>query len=864
MKFSKEKKIQLKSNTIVKLIFLVVIFFILGIWTEKYNLFKKPHLFFTKIYENLYSKIVSRAYDIDTIVIDINYKNFEKIKNSRDIALKNEYLRPTDVKWSSGNLVYKNQKNKIRIRLKGMLGDHWKHSYKWSFYVKIDDDNSSIFNLRRFTLQPPHTLEYLQEWLFMKALKKEGLIYHRTQFVELIINGNKYGLYTLQERSMKELIENNKRREGPVINFSNQERLNEHINFKKLGANKIANYFWRSEIRPIQFKKSYKGTIQEKYLNKAISLLEQFRNKKLNVDEVFDSNQLAKLMAIRAVFGSTEFDVDDLKFYYNPISNLLEPISKEVHSNAERAVSGFNPWYFNSDNITIPWQKSFLDLLFNDKLFYERYLFELNNYSNKNFIADIVEVNRDEFEKLIRILKINFPSEKFFRIGDYKKVSSYIQNTLKPIQKPYFNLLNLENNNLELKVTNTQILPIEITGITLENETINFKSKSFINGFNSNTNQSNKIIKINCLNLTCTEENLSKLKINYRIFGQKNESFNIIKFWNNDFDINNFNKNKKQISELLDEYKFIKKSKNELIIDNQNWKIAKRIIIPEKYKLIIKNGSIEFLDGGQLISFSPIYIEGIKENPVVISSQDTQNLNSININQKKGNGILVINTEEESYLNYVIFRNLSAPNLNSGDGLLGSVNFYEADVKILNSSFYKNLAGDDYINIIRSKFYIENSYFEDTLSDSIDIDFSDGSIVNSRFYISKNDAIDFSGSNVELNKIYIHGSGDKGISVGEGSTLNAQDIIIENSKIGIASKDASDVYLDKVTINNVDIGLAAYIKKIEYGSPQIKASNIQLVNYKHDYISDLRSQIIIDDKKIKNIDCKENVEICSF
>ena len=59
-------------------------------------------------------------------------------------------------------------------------------------------------------------------------------------------------------------------------------------------------------------------------------------------------------------------------------------------------------------------------------------------------------------------------------------------------------------------------------------------------------------------------------------------------------------------------------------------------------------------------------------------------------------------------------------------------------------------------------------------------------------------------------------------------------------------------------------GLAAYIKKIEYGSPQIKASNIQLENYKHDYISDLRSQIIIDDKIIKNTDCKENMEICSF
>ena len=278
------------------------------------------------------------------------------------------------------------------------------------------------------------------------------------------------------------------------------------------------------------------------------------------------------------------------------------------------------------------------------------------------------------------------------------------------------------------------------------------------------------------------------------------------------------------------------------------------MIIPKDHKLIIKNSSIKFSDGGQLISFSPIFVEGEKQNPVKITSDTIKN----------GNGILVINTNEESYLNNVVFKNLSAPNLISGVGLLGSVNFYEADVKILNSSFYKNLAGDDYINIIRSKFYIENSYFEETLSDSIDIDFSDGSIINSKFFMSKNDAIDFSGSNVKLEKIYIHGSGDKGISVGEGSTLNAQDIVIENSKIGIASKDASDVYLDNVTINNVDIGLAAYIKKIEYGSPQIKASNIQLENYKYDYISDLRSQIIIDDKKIKNTDCKENMEICSF
>ena len=857
MKFIKEKNYNLKSYSIIRILSLVLFIFILGIWTEKYDLLNKPRSLFTKVYENLYSKIISKTYNVEEIIIDINFKNFEKIKKIRQKALENKYLLAKDSKWSSGKLTFNDQQNKIKIRLKGMLGDHWDHPYKWSFYVKIDDDNSSIFNLRRFTLQPPKTLDYLDEWLFMKALKKENLIYHRTKFVELIVNGNKYGLYTLQERSMKELIENNKRREGPIINFSNQERLKEHIQYKKLGANKTSNYFWRSQINPIQFKKSYKGTVQEKYLDKAISLLESFRNKELKVDEVFDIDQMAKVMALRAIFGSTEFDVDDLKFYYNPVTNLLEPISKEVHSNAERFISGYNPWVFRSENLSISWQKPFLDLLYKDKKFYKTYLNELNNYSNNQYILKLVEENKSEFEEVKKILKLNFPTTKLYVYDDFKNISNYIQSTLNPIQKPYFNLLKILDNTLEFKTSNTQILPIEITGMRINDKFLNLQSPLFVNGMNFETNNFQKILKIESAPLQCNNMDLENIIINYRIFGQNKIYSNNIKFWNNDLKIDTFNSNINEISLLLEKYTFIKNIKNDLIIDGHDWKINERIIIPKNYKLIIKNSSIKFSENGQLISFSPLHIEGTKENQVVISSETNSTPNN-------GNGILVVNTKEESFLNYVSFKDLSAPNLISGIGLLGSINFYEADVKISNTSFYNNSVGDDYINIIRSNFLIENSYFENANSDAIDIDFSQGSILSSKFLMSKNDAIDFSGSEVNLEDIYIHGSGDKGISVGEGSIVNAKNILIENSNIGIASKDKSDVYLDDITIDNVFIGLAAYIKKVEYGSPNIKGSNIKLSNYQHDYVADLNAQIKIDDSKIESINCKDNLEICNF
>ena len=857
MKFIKDKNIDLKSYSILKILFFVLIVFIFGIWTEKYDLLKKPRSIITKIYENLYSKIISKTYDIEEIVIDINYKNFEKIKKVRQKALKNKYLLSKDSKWSSAKLSYNDQQNKIKIRLKGMLGDHWMHPYKWSFYIKIDDDNSSIFNLRRFTLQPPKTLDFLDEWLFMKALERENLISHRTKFVELIVNGNKYGLYTLQERSIKQLIENNKRREGPVINFSNQERLIEHINQKKLGANKISNYFWRSQINPIQFKKSYKGTVQEKYLDKAISLLESFRNKESKVDEVFDVDQMAKVMALRAIFGSTEFDVDDMKFYYNPVTNLLEPISKEVHSNAARFISGYNPWVFRSDNLSITWQKPFLDLLYEDKIFYKKYLNELNNYSSNQFISKLVEENKSEFEEIKKILKLNFPTTQLYNYDDFKNISNYIQNTLNPIQKPYFNLLKIHNNTFEFKTTNTQLLPIEITGIRINDQVLDLQSPLFVDGMNYETNIFQKILKIDCSPLQCDNIDLKNIIINYKIFGQNKINSNNVKFWNNDLKVDTFNSGINDISLLLKKYTFIKKIDNNLIIEGHDWKINERIIIPKDYKLIIKNSSIKFSENGQLISFSPLHIEGNNEKQVVISSE-------INSSANNGNGILVINTKDESFLNYVLFKDLSAPNLISGIGLLGSINFYEADVKISNTSFYNNSVGDDYINIIRSNFLIENSYFENANSDAIDIDFSQGSILNSKFLMSKNDAIDFSGSKVNLEGIYINGSGDKGISVGEGSIVNAKNILIENSNIGIASKDKSNVYLDDITIENVFIGLAAYIKKVEYGSPKIKGSNIKVSNFKYDYISDLNAQIQINNTEVKNINCKKNTEICNF
>ena len=96
----------------------------------------------------------------------------------------------------------------------------------------------------------------------------------------------------------------------------------------------------------------------------------------------------------------------------------------------------------------------------------------------------------------------------------------------------------------------------------------------------------------------------------------------------------------------------------------------------------------------------------------------------------------------------------------------------------------------------------------------VDIDFSKGIMSKLNFKESGNDALDFSGSDVELKDITIYGASDKAISVGEKSKISIDGISVFNSNIGLASKDNSNVEANNVKISNTKYGVVSYMKKM--------------------------------------------------
>ena len=100
----------------------------------------------------------------------------------------------------------------------------------------------------------------------------------------------------------------------------------------------------------------------------------------------------------------------------------------------------------------------------------------------------------------------------------------------------------------------------------------------------------------------------------------------------------------------------------------------------------------------------------------------------------------------------------------------------------------------------------------------------------------------------KLHEVEIQGIADGEVAVG----MRGYDPIDNNQLT------SDEIKRCEINTPKIPIGLLITIDGL------IEASNIKISNYKHDYISDLNSQIIIDDKQIANINCKENIDACYF
>ncbi len=177
-------------------------------------------------------------------------------------------------------------------------------------------------------------------------------------------------------------------------------------------------------------------------------------------------------------------------------------------------------------------------------------------------------------------------------------------------------------------------------------------------------------------------------------------------------------------------------------------------------------------------------------------------------------------------------------------GCLTIIDSYLENISI--ESNYSNC--EDSINIIRSSGTINELNIKNSLFDLVDFDFSNIKIEKAILVNAKNDCIDFSYGNYLIKNISAHKCGDKGVSVGEKSSIEIKNLIGSQNYLDFAVKDSSILYLSKFdTDKDLDYKCGSiYKKKQEFNGGKIFYSNS---SFPCKITKDLYSEINLNAKK---------------
>jgi hypothetical protein len=793
----------------------------------------------------LSAHVESYFIEIPHIDIDISHEKMEELRYSRQNAIKKGIL-VDNVNTVSGDVSYNGRKMEAKFRLKGNNVDHWLDDEKFSLKIKIKGDNT-LFGMKEFSIMDPARRKYLSEWYYQKYLQFSNLIYHRYDFINVNINGKNLGVYAIDEGLDHRLLENNKLREGPILSINDDFFWKDFIYF---GRDFYQKNYWVGDVKILNLNKIKDDTIKLNRAYYAKNLLESYREGKIKADKVFNIEKTAKLFAISDLFGQTHpLASHNVRFYYNPVSNLLEPIATDVFDLQiiDKLCYEFKS-VVKSGEIQTTWELG----LFKNNIFVSEYIKALNEISNEKKINAFFQFTQEDAGKNKAILSGSLKTSFLYNFNSLEilnKNQTYIRNALNPIKAIRSRIIKKTDfhDNIYLELANTQVLPIECLNVLYKDSIISTFTNNILTGKLENELIDFKTIKLPNINNLISSDSIQKdLKLKYRYLGSDKILYETINTSGFDY-FENIVTSDPNIKNI--EYLTVDEEKKNISFKNGKWTIKEDLIIPIGYNVTANSKlELDMINSSMIKSYSPVHFIGNEDDQIIISSSDST-----------GQGLLVLNTSQQSTLNHVNFSNLSNPSRNDLI-LTGAITFYEADVLIKNCVFSNNIKGDDFLNIFRSKFNITNSSFNDILADAFDSDFCIGKVSNTSFVDIGNDAIDISGTNININKILIDGVKDKGLSAGENSKIIASGIEIVNSEIAICSKDNSEVSISNLTLQNNKIGFCAFQKKPEFGPANINVSSLIINNVEIPYLIEKSSYCFIDGKiktsnnnKIKDI-----------
>lgn len=798
------------------------------------------------------------------LILDIKFKNFEKIRDKRDTALRRGYLLKEDRIFVPAKIRLNSKTTKVKVRLKGDGNDHRDHPNKWSLKVNVKG-KSAVFGMRKFTIQHPKVRGYQSEPLVMLNFRNLGILTPRYFFARVIINGEDIGVMAIEESFSKELLESQGRRENVILKFDEDLLWSTNIQDGDFRGTPFFSYK-NAHIDVYGRKKTFSDPSLAKGHSLSAGLLRAFVEGKIAASEVFDIELVAKFLAGIEIWGNWHSaNWRNIRFYFNPITSKLEPIlydismANRIRGNTILSVSG---------------GQHLLAAMLEDPLILSRFLFykdqlatamstgvtyaELSPYEadlRKALQSEFYLLNEFSWEQITERSKflLTQPDTAF----DPTDIHSNFKKKKLNGDYPILAHAHVTNSNSSpvLELSNAVSEDIQIGSMVWRNpdtlETLPFTPKSKRNFpilmEGTELRQLPEITEIPFIKDTAPSG--YELIVSASTAANENRIIETIAEPYPTSVISN-PMPKGDVAEQLSRHSFLTYDKELKVLSIKIgvWEVTENLVIPKDMKLVARGGTtLLFKENTQLISHSPVIFKGSDVEPIILKGKVDGSV------RKLWNGVAVLSAGSPSTWQNVLIEDTSGVVIGDWE-LTGCVTFYDSEVAI-SSSVFRSCEGEDALNIVQSKYIFDGLVFENVKSDAIDTDFSNGSISNSLFQnigiAGGGDAFDMSGSVASISDTTFINIGDKAISVGEKSTVKISNVLVEGATTGLASKDGSIATIENSTFRDLKLApLMAYVKKPEYGPSKITANNITVTGNATSFLSAVDNQIFVDGNEV--------------
>lgn len=773
--------------------------------------------------------------NLERLDIDIGFVEYEKLMQDRERFIADDILtNPTEVK---AKMRFNDQHYKVKLRLKGDLGEHWRARKRFSFRVKIKSDGW-ILGCKKFSLHKPISRGHPFEQIFQSIIRRAGNLSSLHNYVRVFVNGDSWGVMNIEEHMSPELLEKQKKTDSLIIKFGNEA-------IWKFRNNPLPQDYRLSDSLLNIHLYGDKQSLKKKIHRQQLTYIFQERLKPHHA-YLYSLDHYSRALMLASAWNFFHTLVhSNWRHYLNPYTLKLEPITTDQGEFYPITIDNQGYW---TPELNSPFKMNLIQQLLNAESFKDNFSQNLAtvsnalshlqddlNYYHSFFPIDSISSTDERFDTRIVTSNLDIIDkyQEFYFLQHKKKIplpavtekKQTISNEEASRFPEHIYARHYDDGKIELY--NLLREPIKLRKILLNGKDY-LNGPVSIPGYTENAPYKPYVIRTNIVGI-----HDNALIFNTEFKGNIRSTHSGITLLTEDvynplLTVNDQN-------ELL----FLHEVKKGIWeISSGDWNIDHPVTIQGTLK-IAPNTHLRFAENAYLIVKGEIQADG-ENGPIVLEPQE-----------KAWKGIYILGVNKTtSRLDNVVIRHTNQ----LSDGILrlfSGVTFYSSDVRLKNVTFDGSNA-DHALSIINSTFNLEDIQVRSTAANGFGCNFSTGTINDSSFNNIGDDAVTYSGCKVNVARSNFLDVHDKATIAGQASQIHMSECTLRSINAGIAVKDGSVCEVDHSNITNYKVYAGAtYIRKNFYGDPVLTIR--QTIIDKSREMSFLRqygTSLIVDEKEI--------------